>query len=109
MYIWRGGILMKLNLSYIAGFFEGEGNAGFYSNGNGSKTRFTIELHQKNPDILYKIRDYFNCGVVYKLPKRSYYRWRVTHSKGMDILKQIYPHLQCRKKEFYKIVKYGRE
>ena len=91
-----------MNLSYIAGFFEGEGNANWYGNGRGKKKVFAIELYQKNPDILYQIRDYFDCGVVSKHPKRNYYRWRTTGNKGIKILKKIYPYLLCRQEEFNK-------
>lgn len=89
---------MKLNLSYIAGFFEGEGNAGFY----GKHKKFSIELHQNNPDILYKIKDYFGCGAIYKNNKRNVYRWRAACNQGLMVVNQIYPYLQFRQEELLK-------
>ena len=96
---------MKLNLSYIAGFFEGEGCAGFYKNGNGRR-RFSLEISQNNPYILYKIKDYFGRGHIADISdKRKCCKWIVSCNKGLDILRQLYPYLQFRKDEFKYLLK----
>lgn len=49
---------MKISLAYLAGFFDGEGSVGIYSNGKGTGHSLKIQITQN--DSLYT-RELFEC------------------------------------------------
>ena len=65
--------MINLNPNWITGFVDGEGCFHIAINKNSkSKTgfqvtpEFTVVQHERDLKILYKIKKYFNCGVVRK-------------------------------------------
>lgn len=77
-----------LSLEYVAGFFDGEGTAAVVLSRNKSPWGFRwfpwLLVTQKNPSILYQIRDRFNFGHVYKVGKAEMYQYRV--SRRADVV-----------------------
>jgi hypothetical protein len=81
-------------LAYYAGFFEGEGNAGYYSCGVNGHV-LTVELHQNNPMPLIEAKRVFGYGHVLIRTTRCS-RWRVTGKRAKDFLRRIYPYCKYR-------------
>ena len=94
-------------LSWIAGFWEGEGNAGLYRHGKRpsgqQRIRLTVEIGQKNPTPLYRIRGVFGYGTVQK--KSNVYSFRVLDRKAKCFLIAIYPYLKFRQYEIASLIK----
>ena len=108
----------KLTIDYIAGLFDGEGSISLstylqmVTAANGEIRKhicFTVHLRitQKNPEILYKVQEYFGCGDIQMDYRTGVHNWTIRRwkqsKKLMDIL---YPHLFIKKDEaeyFYKI------
>lgn len=60
------------------------------SNTKKVKISFEINLHEKDKDILYKIKTFFGVGDVYHRPDRKIVRYRVTNVN--KIKDHIIPH-----------------
>lgn len=100
-------MINEVSLSWIAAFWEGEGNAGVYGNGkrlNGKqKSRLDVEIFQNNPKPLHWIKDVTELGRIGK--KANGYRWRVRDKKAKEFLSLIYPYLQFRQDEVTSLIK----
>lgn len=59
-------MVTKLQLAYIAGFFDGEGSIHGHITSGAPQVRVTIT--QKNPEILYWIQKVLNMGRVRYFP-----------------------------------------
>jgi hypothetical protein len=71
----------SMSLDYIAGFFDGEGSVHFAINRNnetasGFRIAVYVTISQKNPEILFKIRDFLGFGVIHK--DRNCYRLQIS-------------------------------
>ena len=84
-----------IDLAYIAGFFEGEGNAGIYKNG-GNSVVLTVEICQNDPKPLHYVKEIFGYGSLCLTRKRKCNRWRVTGKPAKDFLRRIYPYCKYR-------------
>lgn len=84
---------------YAAGIYEGEGNC------NKTKTGCTVNVGQKDPEILHFLRDRFG-GVVKSRPARefSFHTWEASGSNARGFLMTIFTLLSRRRKEQ---IKYG--
>lgn len=65
----------KLNPNWLTGFVDAEGCFSIIIEISNSltkvKTSFEINLHEKDKDILYKIKSFFGVGAVYHRPDRK--------------------------------------
>lgn len=73
-----------INIDYLAGFFDGEGCVHFSlckSNRSslGIRVRVGVTIAQKNPEILYAIRDFLGLGAIYE--DKGYYRFVINSVK----------------------------
>jgi hypothetical protein len=97
----------KLDANYIVGLVDGEGSfTAYVKNPNSSKKtkrrtkvepRFFLKLIEKDKNILYKLKKYFNCGNVYfqkdkRKNHQNCYRYEV--SKRSDLQNIIVPFFQ---------------
>lgn len=91
-----------MDLSYIAGFFDGEGSLGVY----GKIQRPKISISQTDDKILEEIRDFIGVGQVYKTGRRkgkSHWKdsWVYIVNKREDCLvfiDKIQPYLRLQRK-----------
>jgi hypothetical protein len=80
--------MKKLNSNWIAGFIDGDGTfalekvGGFY--------RPVLSLAQNDPQLLYKIKNFFGCGTVTKKKGRS---WHYRCRSAEQFQKYIIPKL----------------
>ncbi len=74
-------------LQWFLGFVEGDGS--FSVDANTNRVLFTIT--QKDPKVLYHIRDNLGFGVVY-LCKDTYYRYIVSKKQNLQYLINIFNH-----------------
>jgi hypothetical protein len=88
-----------------AGIYEGDGCC--VINGHGKRS-FTVSVSQKDPELLYRLRDLFG-GMVKEYPNDrgtnvskgraiTIYAWRVHGNRGRVFLTAIYPYLTARRK-----------
>lgn len=88
-------------LSYLAGFFEGEGNVGNYKSGVHGRV-LQVEISQNVPSVIYSIKKWLGYGSVRVEKKTGVYRWRTSGKKAKDFLRRIYPFIKFRNKEVLK-------
>lgn len=88
-----------IDIAWAAGIFEGEGTCSIKGGGKGS---YSTTVAQKDPDLLYRMRDLFGGTVrLYKVgEKRKFecHRWAVSGEKARVFLASIYPFLTARRK-----------
>ena len=103
--------MKKIDIKYIAGFFEGEGSICKYTTHKYNpimKKRYpctTIRVEIVNTDfsIIKKIYKYFNTRHLVKIkPRKKGYkpqlRWQTTHRQSYAILKKIAPYMYHKEK-----------
>jgi hypothetical protein len=85
-----------LDIAWAAGIYEGEGSC--LAGGNGNRS-FSMQLSQKDPELLYKLRDLFG-GTVKQYANGAFlvYRWTCCGDRGRVFLGAIYPYLTSRRK-----------
>ena len=101
----------KINLPYIAGFFDGEGCITFSKIRKYNpmmKKRYlctTIRMEATNTDfnIIKDIYDYFKIGHVINIkPRKKGYkkqlRWQLTHRQAEKVIKKILPYMREKNK-----------
>ncbi|MFA6190135.1 MAG: LAGLIDADG family homing endonuclease [Candidatus Staskawiczbacteria bacterium] len=89
----------SLNPNYIVGLIDGEGSFTVYIKNPAKKLenerrvkaepRFYIKLIEKDKDILYDLKKYFECGNVYfqkdtRLNHQNCYRYEVTNRNDLE-------------------------
>ncbi len=85
------------DIAFAAGFFEGDGSV----NANQSKGSPTVQIAQKDSEILYQLRGFFGGSVkcyTRKKDGRSYYKWWLTGKHARAFLFTIYTMLTERRK-----------
>ena len=92
--------MKKIELAYLAGFFDGEGCISLYT--SHGRRYLTVSVSQTNRFILESFRFAFG-GQVYEGQKhngkRDIWRWTATTKIAAEFLKQIYPFLKLKKGE----------
>jgi hypothetical protein len=84
-----------MEVTWIAGFFDGEGSAGRYRTGNGS--RLVAKITQRDPDILTRIMEYYGYGAVYsKNTGKTCYDLIFTGANATRFLSSIEPYLMVK-------------
>lgn len=76
----------KIDSGYVAGFFDGEGSAIILTikiRSNLYRFRPVIKISQKNPDILFKIKDYLGVGHIVKTSKKNCFSYNINGNKGI--------------------------
>lgn len=93
------GDMTKITLSYVAGFFDGEGSINILKR---KRYRWAVEhnlmvaMGQKDGATLDWIKDNFG-GNVYLVKRDGSYYWAISNRAAYDFLKKIYPYLQYKK------------
>ena len=64
---------MEMNWSWVKGFFEGDGNSSYNPGGI-----YLVAFTQKNPEILYKIKEFIGCGNKVVKVNGGAYKFRIT-------------------------------
>jgi len=85
------------DIIFAAGFYEGERSC---SSAGRSKT-CSVDVCQKDPEILYRLRELFGGSVQQHFRKkgdsRYWFRWAMSGDRGRNFLKLIYPYLSTRR------------
>ena len=74
-------------LEWFIGFFEAEGS--FCHWFDGKKDRFQIEINQKDPQLMYKIKKYLGFGNVIQFKRKDKIYWRYSTSSFINIKRFI--------------------
>jgi hypothetical protein len=91
------------NVTWAAGFFEGEGYVGFTNQWNKTYSRnyprLVVSISQVFKEPLEAFRDIFNVGTVrgpygpYSTTKQAYYQYMISGEKAEEILNKMQPFL----------------
>ena len=87
-----------IQLSYIAGFFDGEGSINLLTRIRPKNTEYslTVAIGQRDGMTLDLIKENFG-GNIYFVKRDGSYYWVITHKKAVKFLKEILPYLQYKK------------
>lgn len=97
----------KNNLSYIAGFFDGEGSINILTRKRPKNIEFTltVAIGQKDGATLDWIKDNFG-GNVYLIKRDGSFYWSISHRNAIIFLKKILPFLQYKKPQALVAIEY---
>jgi hypothetical protein len=82
----------NIDIAWAAGIWEGEG-----SMAADSRTRATVVVTQKDPEILYRLRDWFG-GTVHPKKTETCHVWQACGDRGRYFIALIYPLLSTRRR-----------
>lgn len=93
----------KINLAYIAGFFDGEGSIGVYTNGSGG-CHLKLQVVQTESiasyELLSELAQYYGGSVAHIKPWDKYvkwkYNWQVSSNKAAEFLQDVAPFLRLK-------------
>jgi hypothetical protein len=74
----------KIDLAWVAGFWEGEGSIGCYNAKASKSYQFVVTFTQKNRLILEWLKKHFGGSIGYKVDNNSHY-WSLCLSKANAI------------------------
>jgi intein/homing endonuclease len=81
-----------MNWSYLAGFFDGEGNIHINKNNTKSNYQILVRLYSSNEDILKKIKLFLGYGQIYIKKKTGVYELTISKKHLVkEFLSNIYP------------------
>lgn len=87
------------DIAWAAGVFEGEGSC--VASGT-NRTSFTADVSQKDPELLYRLRDLFGGSVkLYNVGNERRFlchMWRICGDKARVFIGAVYPYLTARRK-----------
>jgi hypothetical protein len=85
-----------IDVAWAAGIYEGEGTCS--TKRKGAKA-FSVTVSQKDPELLYRLRDWFGGSVIcFSNGKFDCHRWAVSGDRSRVFLACIYPFLTSRRK-----------
>lgn len=85
----------NLDVAWAAGIYEGEGSC----IAPGKSHSFSVQVSQKDPELLYRLRDLFGGTVKpYMNGGFSIYHYKACGDRGRVFLAAIYPYLTVRRK-----------
>jgi hypothetical protein len=84
----------NIDIAWAAGVWEGEGSCSTHN-----KRRATVVVTQKDPEILYRLRDWFGGSVLGKkgINERCFV-WLACGDRGRFFIALIYPFLSTRRR-----------
>lgn len=100
-----------INLSYLAGFFDGEGSISILkrTKGDWNVSHFIrVSIGQKDGATLDWIKDTFG-GNVYLVSRDGSYVWAISDYKGYEFIKTLAPYLRYKKTQADLAVKFYEE
>jgi hypothetical protein len=97
------GVVVDLDLAYIAGFFDGEGciilNRQRKLPHHTPGYHLQVSLAQKNRRILDQVVEFFGSGVVYGPRKTGVHYACWSGGPAEKVLRELLPYLICKKEE----------
>jgi intein/homing endonuclease len=96
-----------INLSYLAGFFDGEGSINIITRKRRINPEYTLSvaIGQKDGKTLDWIRENFG-GNVYLVKRDGSFFWIITNQQALKFLLMIYPYLQYKKPQAELAIKF---
>lgn len=93
--------MTKFDQAYFAGFFDGEGYVGLYSNSKTTEAIRVIVGQGKN-DVLYDMKNIWGGSVYARFDKRNnrpHYAWEIRARKAEKFLQDIKPFIRIKKEQ----------
>jgi hypothetical protein len=88
-----------IEIAWAAGIYEGEGSC------VATRTSFGVSVSQKDPELLYRLRDLFGGNVshynnrIFNKKICPISHWNISGDRGRTFIGAIYPFLTARRKE----------
>jgi hypothetical protein len=86
----------EVEVAWSGGIFEGEGTVRLAGNG---KRGFMVAIPQKDPELLYWLRDWFGGSVAAPSGVNPCYHWNICGDRARIFVALIYGMLTARRKE----------
>lgn len=86
------------SIAWAAGLLEGEGSFTCEKSKNPLPS-IRITCGQKDPEILYKLHNIFNCGTIRKQTTREFWIWRVNKKNDVfKVINHIYSYMSTKRR-----------
>lgn len=93
----------EADLSYIAGFFDGEGCCGIKQIKRPHAIHHCayVTVSQVRPEVLYWMQSHFGGSIMWKKPRRNsgIWAWQLSNKKALAFLSAVIPYLKIKKSE----------
>ena len=86
-----------IDIAWAAGIYEGEGCCRLCGGGTG-KRGFTAAVAQKDPELLYRLRDWFGGSILDQGPKHDLRIWNIGGDRARIFISLIYGYMTARRK-----------
>jgi hypothetical protein len=87
-----------IDIAWSAGIYEGEGCCRLCGGGIG-KRGFMVSVGQKDPELLYRLRDWFGGSIRDQGPKYDFRIWSIGGDRARIFMALIYGYMTARRKE----------
>lgn len=84
-----------IDIAWSAGIYEGEGSIRLCGRG---KRSLAGSVPQKEPEILYELRDWFGGSVCIPWRKQACHTWNICGDRARIFIALIYPYLSSRRR-----------
>lgn len=87
---------MQMDITYLAGFFDGEGSVALYPNGNGSYAVRVQITQNENPlsvELIEELKSIYGGGITHSFSTngRPKMNWALSGAKAVVLLRDIQP------------------
>jgi len=94
--------LSKEDITWAAGFFEGEGSCGKYFGESYPNGILTAKIAQVNEEPLSKLHKLFGGNKyhwVRRKDKRGYFQWQINSAQAFQFMNTILPYLSAKRQD----------
>jgi len=84
-----------LDIAWSAGIYEGEGCC---RNCGKGKRGFMVSVGQKDPELLYRLRDWFGGNIQDQAPKHDFRLWNACGDRARIFIALIYEYMTSRRR-----------
>lgn len=84
-----------IDIAWAAGIYEGEGCC---RNCGKTKRGFMASVAQKDPELLYRLREWFGGSIQDNAPKHDFRIWNICGDRARVFIALVYPYMTVRRK-----------
>lgn len=95
-----------MDLSYVAGFFDGEGSIGIYKNGSGNyflRTQMTQNINPVVTEVFTELHERWGGNLSLmrhdRYQRGTAYNWQLNGKRAADFLREVLPLLRLKREQ----------